>query len=53
MSRYGRGSDDGTFGMGLLAAVMAIGGIFIGYSIRDSGYVFNATQTPNTTEIQK
>jgi hypothetical protein len=53
MSRYGRGSDDGTFFMGLLAAGMALGGFAMGYTIRDAGYKLNTTKTPSPQEIQK
>jgi hypothetical protein len=51
MSRYK--SDGGTFWMGLFAAGMAIVGFCAGYTIRNSGYVLGATQTPAPQEGQR
>jgi hypothetical protein len=50
MSRYK--SDDGTFWMGLGAAGLAIIAFCAGYTVRDSGYVLNATKTPALKELQ-
>jgi hypothetical protein len=50
MSRYSR--DDGTFAMGLFCAGLAIASFCAGYSVRDSGYVFNASKTPTTREVK-
>jgi hypothetical protein len=51
VSRYK--SDDGTFWMGLFAAGMAIVGFCAGYTLRDNGYVFNATnQAPISKEVK-
>jgi hypothetical protein len=52
MSRnYGR--DDGSTVTGIIFAVAIVVSFAAGYKIRDNGIVFGATQTPNTTEIQK
>jgi hypothetical protein len=51
MSRYK--SDDGTFWMGSFAAAMAIVGFCAGYTLRDSGYVLGAAQTPTPKEVRK
>jgi hypothetical protein len=41
MSRYGRGGgDDGTFWMGLGAAMLAIVAFFMGYQVHAAGYRF-------------
>jgi hypothetical protein len=40
MSRYGRGGDDGTFLMGLGAAMLAIVAFFMGYQVHAAGYRF-------------
>lgn len=50
MSRYK--SDDGTFWMGLGAAGLAICAFCAGYTVRDSGYVLGATQTPTPKEVK-
>jgi hypothetical protein len=50
MSRYK--SDDGTFFMGLGAAGLAIVAFCAGYTIRDHGIVFGATQTNTPVPIQ-
>jgi hypothetical protein len=52
MSRYGHGGDDGTFFMGLGAAGLAIVAFCAGYTIRDHGIVFGATQTQPQQEIK-
>jgi hypothetical protein len=51
MSRYK--SDDGTFWMGLGAAGLAIVAFCAGYTVRDSGYVLEATQTTTPKEVQR
>jgi hypothetical protein len=50
MSRYK--SDDGTFWMGLFAAGMTLCGFCAGYSLRNSGYILGATQTPTQQEVK-
>jgi hypothetical protein len=52
MSRYNRGGDDGTFWMGLGAAGLAIVAFCAGYTLRDQGIVFGATQTQIQQEIK-
>jgi hypothetical protein len=50
MNRYRK--DDGTFGMGMIAAGMALIGFCAGYAIRDNGYVLNINQSPTPKEVK-
>jgi hypothetical protein len=40
MSRYGHSRDDGTFWMGLGAAMLAVVAFFMGYQVHAAGYRF-------------
>ena len=44
MSRYHR--DDGTFGSGLLTAIVVAAAFICGYALRDSGFIIRINQPP-------
>jgi hypothetical protein len=50
MSRYGK--DDGTFYMGMFAAILAVIAFSVGYALRDQGVTLKI-QTPTPTEVQR